>query len=596
MIQRLPALCIMALALAAPAQAAVPVMPFDEVRPGMRGTGRTVFEGTRIETFDVEILGKLPNVGPDQNLILARCSGGPLAETGVLAGMSGSPVTIDGKLIGAVAYSWGFSKEPIAGITPIDEMLAVAELESGAPAGRAGAALHDADPLASLYALDRIQPLFAEEIPALFRRPAGALPLAIPLAVSGLGGRGLARVVPLLDQAGFLPVQSGSAGGDGATAVTLEPGSAVGLKLVRGDVEMTATGTVTWVDGDRVLAFGHPLFGLGAVDLPMTGATVQTLLPSLARSARIATPLDELGAVRQDRNAAVLGRLGARPRLIPVRFQLTGPAREERVYSFDVADDPLLSPLLLYASLNGILASRERPMGNVTVRLKEGSVIKMAAGQDVELDNLYAGPRAVDYGTGIAAYILYLLMNNSWTQPRVEGVNLILEYDDVPRSGLIRRASLDRYRARAGETLEAAVVLSSYRGGERVLTTRLKIPEETPPGRLTLHVGGAVAVSRSDQVRDEPVLPRDLDQLIRLINQLRRNDRIYIAATREDSGVVLQGSRLPNLPPSAATVLSRPRSRGNFAAIPSRALFEETILTELSVDGLARIEFEVQAP
>lgn len=595
MIQRLPALFTAALALAAPAAAAVQVLPFDEVRSGMRGTGRTVFEGTRVETFDVEILGKLPNVGPDQNLILARCSGGPLAETGVLAGMSGSPVTIDGKLVGAVAYSWGFSKEPIAGITPIEEMLAIAELESGAPRRRAGAALRHADPLASLYALDRVRPLFTEEIPALFGRSDGAFPLAIPLAVSGMGGPGLARVSPWLDRAGFLPVQSGSAGGDGGPTVALEPGSAVGLKLVRGDVEMTATGTVTWVDGERVLAFGHPLFGLGAVDLPLTGATVQTLLPSLARSARIATPLAEVGAVRQDRNAGVLGRLGAEPRLIPVRFQLTGPGRSERVYSFDVADDPLLSPLLLYVSLNGILASRERPMGNVTVRLKEGSVIKMSEGVDVELDNLYAGVRAVDYGTGIAAYILYLLMNNSWTQPRIAGVNLILEYDDTPRSGLIRRASLDRYRARPGETLEAAIVLSSYRGGERVLTTRLKIPEETPPGRLTLHVGGAVEVSRSE-AGEEPVFPRDLDHLIRLINQLRRNDRIYIAATGADSGVVLQGSRLPNLPPSVATVLSRPRSRGNLASVPRRAMIEETILTDLSVEGLARIEFEVRAP
>jgi hypothetical protein len=234
-------------------------------------------------------------------------------------------------------------------------------------------------------------------------------------------------------------------------------------------------------------------------------------------------------------------------------------------------------------------------MGNVTVRIKEGSVIKMAEGADVELDNLYAGSRAIDYGTGIAAYILHLLMNNSWTQPRIAGVNLILEYDETPRSGLIRRAALDRYRARPGDTLEASVVLASYRGGERVVTTKLKIPEETTPGRLTLHVGGAIEVSRSE-AGNEPIFPRDLDQLIRLINQLRRNDRIYIAATREDTGVVLQGSRLPNLPPTAAILLSRPRSRGNFVAIPRRAVFEETILTDLSVTGLARIDLEVEAP
>jgi hypothetical protein len=450
------------------------------------------------------------------------------------------------------------------------------------------------DPRPLLFEIDRMKSLLDEEIPSLFRRPAGALPLTIPLSVSGLGSRGLERMSPLLDPAGFLPVQAGSAGESAAPAQPLEPGSAVGFKLIRGDIEMTATGTVTWIEGERVFALGHPLFGLGGVDLPLTGARVETLLPSLARSARIATPLGELGAVRQDRNSGILGSLGSRPRLIPVRFHLSGPGRPERAYSFEVADDPLLSPLLLYVSLNGILASRERPVGNVTVRLKEGSVIKLAGSEDVRLDNLYAGSRAVDYGTGVAAYILYLLMNNSWAQPRVDGVNLMLEFDDLPRSAVIRRASLDRYRVRAGETLETAVALSTFRGEDRIFTARIRVPEDMPPGRLTLHLGGAFEVSRSE-IREEPVMPRDLDHLIRLINQLRRNDRIYIAATRKDPGVLLQGARLPNLPPSAATLLSRPRSRGNVASMPVRTVLEETIPTEFSVQGLARIEIDVEA-
>jgi hypothetical protein len=596
MTRTLSTLALLILLAAGAARGEVPILPFDQVEAGMRGTGRTVFQGTRIETFEVEVLGKLANIGPDQDLILARCSGGPLAETGVLAGMSGSPVTVDGKLIGAVAYSWGFAKEAIAGITPIEEMLAIAALDRRSPGLRSSASLPPGEELLRpLAEPQRLESFFLEVAADRLRRPAGALPVAVPLSVAGLGGAGLGAVESFLGDAGFLPLQAGAAGREPGTGPPLEPGSAIGLQLVRGDLEMTATGTVTWVDGDRVLGFGHPLFGLGSVDLPMTGAEVQTLLPSLMRSARIATPLAEIGALRQDRSSGVFGQISARPRMIPVRFQLGDPERGEQVYSFDIADDPLLAPLLLYVSLNGILTSRERPLGGATVRLKEGSVIKMADGEDVELDNLFAGNDAFDYGTGIAAYILYLLMNNTWSQPQIAGVNLILEYEGFPRSGTIRRAALERYLARPGETLRVSVILAPYRGADRVYSTEIKIPDDVPPGELTLRVGSAAAMAR-EEFADEPVLPRDLDQLIRLINRLRRNDRIHVSATRKDNGILLHGSRLPNLPPSASTVLSRPESKGIYVSVPLRSVLEETIPTDFAVQGSARIRLEVEAP
>jgi len=573
--------------------AEVPVMTFDEVQRGMKGTGRTVFDGTEVETFHVEILGKLPKIAPDQNLILGRCSGGPLEQTGVLAGMSGSPVMVDGKLVGAVAYTWGFSKEAIAGITPIEEMLAISEIPESqelrtgslAPQPRHFELLRDPEQAAG-YLQERWRSLLGPT--------RGLLPIALPLAVSGVGYRGLERLRPELVHAGFLPMLAGSAGDDAAPAPRLQPGSAIGLKLVRGDLEFTATGTATWIDGDEVLAFGHPLFGLGEVDLPLTGATVQALLPSLQQSARIATPLAEIGALRQDRSSGVLGRLGVQPRMIPVRLQLTHHGGTEHTFSFDIADDPLLSPLLLYVSLQGILASKERGFGNATVRLKQGSVIKMIDGNDVELDNVFAGPTAFDYGTGIAAYILHLLMNNAWSRPEIAGVNLLLEYRDAPLIGRIRRATLDRYRVPAGGTVQATVVLEPFRGPDRVFTRTIRIPEETSAGTLSLLVGGAQSVSRTENY-DEPVLPRDLGQLIRLINRLRRNDRIYIVASKEDTGILLGGTQLPNLPPSVGSVLSRPRSRGNNTFVSRRSVLEEVIPTDYAVQGLMRIQLQVEA-
>ena len=584
------------LALTASVSAAPPAtIPFTELRPGMKGTGKTVFHGETIEDFDVEIVGLLPNIGPGQDLILGRCSGGPLAQTGILAGMSGSPVYIDGRLAGAVAYSWGFSKDAIAGITPIGEMLAVAGRESPTRRARQGASIPWDEALGKLRTPAIAGGFLASRLSALASRPAGAS-TTIPLSVSGIGPGGLAAISPDLVRAGFLPLQSGSPGANpAASGAPLRPGSPVGVKLVRGDVDMTATGTVTWVDGSAVYAFGHPLYGLGDVDLPLTGARVETLLPSLEQSSRIAVPLAEAGAFRQDRDAAIFGRLGVSPSMIPVRLQMTDGSGTHRTFAFDLVNDPLLSPLLLYTAVNGVLGTVERTFGSATIRLREGSVIKVQGSDDVRLDNLFSGDGATTDASGLSAFLLYLVMNNEWSTPRVDGINLILDYDRLPRTATVRRVTLDRYRVKAGASVTARIFLSTYRGADQILTREIEIPEETPAGPLTLQVGNAMAANRADDV-EGPVMPRDLRQLVGLINRLRRNDRVYIVASRSDSGAFLGGARLPNLPPSAASLLARPRSFGNYAFVPQRGVLEEEIPADAALDGFARVAVEVETP
>ena len=366
----------------------------------------------------------------------------------------------------------------------------------------------------------------------------------------------------------------------------------MGVKLVRGDVDMTATGTVTWVDDDRVLAFGHPLFSLGAVDLPLSGARVEAILPSLLQSMRIATPLAEIGSFRQDRATAIFGRLGGSPKMIPVRLQLGSRLGSPKTFSFDVADDPLVGPVLLYLALNGVLANQERVVGSMTLGLREGSVIRLDGQQEVELSNVFAGSTAPYHATGTSAFILHLLMNNDWTAPRVTGINLILEHDDEPRTAQVQRVTLDRYRVRPGETVRASIVIRPFRGPDQTLTRDVAIPFETAPGRLVLHVGSGVEVMDAEGV-DDPVMPRDLDQLIQLINGIRRNDRVHLMALAEDSGAFLDGTRLPNLPPSVAGVLARPRSAGNYASLRYRSVLQEEIPTDYVVEGMARVQVEV---
>jgi hypothetical protein len=414
--------------------------------------------------------------------------------------------------------------------------------------------------------------------------------------VSGIDASGLARIAPDLARAGFMALPSG--GGDASPAsatAPIEPGSAIGVQLVRGDVDMTATGTVTWVDGDALYAFGHPLYGLGDIDMPLTAARVETLLPSLQQSAKIAIPLNQAGAFRQDRGSGVFGRLGANPSMLPVRLQMTDGSGLRRTYAFDLVDDPLLSPLLLYTAMNGVLGTVERTFGSATVRLREGSVIKVDGATDVRLDNLFAGDGATSDASGLSAFLLYLVMNNEWSTPRVSGINLILDYDREPRTATVRRVTLDRYRVKAGTSVTARVLVAPYRGADREFTREIEIPEETAPGPLTLQFGDAAAMNRVDDA-DGPVVPRDLAQLVTLVNRLRRNDRLYILASRADNGVFLGGARLPNLPPSMTSILTRPRSFGNYTFVPERGVLESDLSADGAVEGYVRLAVEVVGP
>jgi hypothetical protein len=281
--------------------------------------------------------------------------------------------------------------------------------------------------------------------------------------------------------------------------------------------------------------------------------------------------------------------------MLPVRLQLTDGDGVHHTYAFDLVQDPLLSPVLFYTVMNGIMGTVERSLGSATVRLREGSIIKVDGAKDVRLDNLFAGDDAMSDASGLSAFLLYLLMNNPWSTPHIEGVNLIVDYDRDPRTTIVRRVTLDRYRAKAGTSVTAQVLLAPYRGDDRTLTREIEIPEETPPGPLSLEIGDAASMNRVDNA-DGPVVPRSFDQLVALVNRLRRNDRVYILASRIDNGVFLGGARLPNLPPSVTSILTRPRSVGNYTFVPERGVLEDDLAADGAVSGFARVSIEVIAP
>ena len=311
---RLCAALTLALLAAGAASAATPFFPIEDIKPGMKGIGRTVFSGGLIEEFQVEILGVLENFGPGQSLILARLSGGPIERTGVMQGMSGSPVYIDGKLVGAVAMAFPFSKEPIAGIRPIAEMIPVGDIPRAAPARIAGLG---SGLLAGLP--KRMEAVFGASRLA---------EISTPVSFSGFTRETMERFAPQLRTLGLEPLQGVSGGGRTSSAMgnpaALKPGSMISVQLVTGDLSIGADGTVTHIDGEKVYAFGHRFMAVGTTDLPFARADVLALLPSVQSSFKISTARELMGVISQDRNTAVAGVLGRRAAMVPVSIRVTG--------------------------------------------------------------------------------------------------------------------------------------------------------------------------------------------------------------------------------------------------------------------------------
>ena len=477
-------------------------MPVDEIRPGMVAIGRTVFDGTRVEEFKAHILGVLENViGTHRNLILARLEGGPLANTGVIAGMSGSPVYIDGRLVGAVSYALGeFSKEPIAGITPIAEMKDATSFGGGVrpPGSRVQLDL----PLTRENLTTALRKSLAWNRPFASRpedaalegvRAVGGLaagqlatelrPIATPLVMSGFNPELADLFGSAFSTQGFVPSGGGVAGarpGEMPFEGPLKPGDAIGVMLVNGDLQMGGTGTVTAIDGNRVYAFGHPLYNLGPTEFPMTRAYVYTVLPSLFSSIKLSTTGDVIGTFQQDRATAIAGTLGPGPRMIPITINLQADQAPARTFHFEVANDQLFTPLMAYAAIYNTLGSYERQFGATTFAIKGEATIKNHA--PVSFDDLFStGRSAMDASAYIVAPLTYLLGNDR-EQVEIGGLTLSIRSAERPETATLERVWLDDPRPRAGQTVPLKMVLRTYRGEELVKTVPIAIPANASRG------------------------------------------------------------------------------------------------------------------
>ncbi|HSS45479.1 MAG TPA: SpoIVB peptidase S55 domain-containing protein, partial [Thermoanaerobaculia bacterium] len=375
------------------------ILSEEKVVPGMKGYGVTdLGDGKGIQRFDVEILGLLKRFAPRQDLILARVSGAGLENSGIIAGMSGSPVYVDGKLVGALAYGWPFSKDPICGITPIQSMLDIRHAPAAPPVPIGGSAASTAR-LVSAFAQGR----FAERLEDIWRplrEASGDSPAALPLPVS-LAGEGSPGSLfgRLAEAAGWMAVPSGVSSGRAALAVgrrpsevspaeRLLPGSAVATELLSGDMDLSATGTVTWVEGNSVLAFGHPFLSMGPVSMPMARAEVLTVLPSIFRSFKFAATGSVLGSITQDRSSGILGTFGTRAPMVPITIRMSSEETPAQTYHFEVVHNSMLTPILAAIAIDNVLTTLEKRQGERTLVWK--STIR-TPGRSVRWDSVFSG-------------------------------------------------------------------------------------------------------------------------------------------------------------------------------------------------------------
>lgn len=543
-------------------------MPIEEVRPGQRGVARTVFAGTEPEEFAIEVLGVARNgLGPGRDLIVVKLIGDRVERSGVVAGMSGSPVTIDGRLVGALSYRLGvFTKEPIAGVTPFAYMAEIpASAEGMEPAGAA----------VPSRALQRPSDRAAAQPDEMISPPApgaggDARPIAVPLVLAGAEPGLLDQIGDPLQRAGWLPLAGGTTAGPAAAeSRPLAAGDAVGAQLMGGDLSVAATGTVTEVDGNRVWAFGHPFLRTGPTSLPMTRVEVVATVSSDFNSYKISNVGDPIGTFDQDQASGIAGKLGAVPPLVPLRVSLRGAGGGVRERRFTLIDHPAWSPYLVQlAVLNSLLP--EIAYGEeVTVRLD--AAVELAGQAGARFHEAYssggpAGTPALAAATE-AGLLVASLASNRFERANITGITVSLSI--TPGRGLLtlERAEPLRRQVRPGETIEVRVGLAPYRGEPLERRLSLALPAQAPPGRLQIVVGSAGAIDQTEgQALAQQI--RQLESvgaIIHWINGLRSSDRLYVKAYRQAAGAVVDGNILPGLPPSILGILAGDRSGGGFA-------------------------------
>src|SRR5690242_20723065 len=574
------------------AQSKVTVMPEDQVKAGMHGTAYTVFEGVNPEPIDVEILGVLKDMaGPKSDVILARLHGTKVEYTGVVAGMSGSPVYIDGKLVGAIAYRIGeFSKEPIAGITPASTMLEIDAMDKSA--GDLAKAGNDA-------AKQVASPTSGPGLAAAATTPspyANLLkPIDTPLVFSGFSTQTLSLFGKDFASAGVVPVMGAGSVSNDKQPEPLQPGSAVSAILVRGDMNIAGTCTVTYIDPERLLACGHPLLQYGMVDMPMTKAQILATLPSPMNAFKIVNATEPVGAFVQDRHTGIMGLFGRQPQMIPVTLNIHGGPADKQ-FHYEVLNNARLSPVAMMATVFNALRGMNEYGEETTYRLN--GRISVNGYPDVALQNMYAPIDGSTPGAALVAMSLgdrfSRIFDNPYERPNIKGVQLDVDLVKERRFARLENVHTDVSEARPGDEITVEAVLRPYRGERIVRQVRVHVPTSTSKGPLRILVSDGETLDRFR--RSAPMLNRrfDLASTIALLNKEHYNNSLYVSLLEADPEAMVADKVMPTLPLSVMNVMEGMRGTQEMVVLGESSVNEASTALDYMVSGAQLLTINIK--
>jgi hypothetical protein len=585
------ALVVLLLAMAVRAQAddldRAQFIGTDELKPGMKATGRTVFEGRKIETFELEIVGVVPGGKADGTMILARALGPRLEHDGIAAGMSGSPIYVGDRLAGALAFSWPFSRDALCGITPIAEMLDVMRQKDGPPTGD--------------FATGPIR-MLPPPVPQPSPQAGAMEMLRTPLIAGGLSPAARAWLEPWAAEQGFL-LAAGGAGGTGrrmektskadraAAREALAPGAAFSVDLMRGDMNLSAIGTITWRDGDRVVGFGHPFFQSGNVSYPLALADITTIVASDLNSFKMGVPAEQVGAITQDRRAAVAGSIGDVPAMLPLTVNVDGLAGRES-YHYEVLRHRGLAATLVQLGIVGALTARGGVAPEATWRWRARLVAP--GSPPLVLEDAATG-NLTTAGTTLAAP-LQLLLNNPFAAYLADSMTVDLTVEAGLARAQIVSANIEPRVIEPGQVAKVTAELRDYRGTSRFLTFDVPVPQAQPEGRLVVALAGGSELDR----QEAPRLPgrfraQSLPELLKRLAERRRDDNLYAVLYGPGVEASFGGEAHPELPLFAQRLLVSDRANRPTAPFGNLArLVQDQKPVGIPVDGLLTLTLDVR--
>ena len=568
----------------------VPVFPLKDVKSGLIGKGKTVFQGRKVEEFDVEVLGILKNPIPGKNLIIARLKGDTIQKTNVIQGMSGSPVYVEGKFLGTISYAFPWSTEPIAGITPAEDIFSIPKTTSPP------SSTYSFIPFKKTLTLSEIEKIasflnVSSSLKGIFH--------GTPVLTNFLNSSSLIKSVFSwmgLSSFAFLPVEQGEKPGG-----RFMEGDPIAVQLIKGDWDLSAVGTVSYVDGDSFYAFGHPLFNLGPVDFPVAKAEIITVVPNQEASFKLATIGESVGRLIQDRYSGIYGKIGESPNLIPLKIEIDKGKSGKRELKFEIVNQRFLSPILILLSIYNSLLSEflgnelEEPNfhGDITISL-EGEV-SISEGRNVKIEDYFSGESALLDTSILPTAVVYYLLNNEFERVKVQDIKLKISLLENFDSVSIERIWVDRNEVEPDKNVNMKVFLKTWRGKERVEEVSIPIPKLRKGEEIEVIIADAESMYNLEvKAYRGGVMPGSMEQLIRALNNLRKNNRIYFKIRIPNEASFLKGEELSSVPLFFKSVIGSSRVSSSPIPVTSSTLKEYQYPIDKVVKGFKVVKLKIK--